>query len=71
LTPHNTTALARGFDVPAPNVVLVAARSARSVHRTTSGKVQRGSMREAFLADSLERVLHEDLEPALSRALTV
>lgn len=71
LTSAIKIAVARGFDVPAPNVVLVAARSARSVHRTTSGKVQRGSMREAFLADRLERVLHEDLEPALSRALTV
>ncbi|GEM33088.1 polyketide synthase [Nocardia neocaledoniensis NBRC 108232] len=64
-------AVARGFDVPAPNVVLLAARSARAVHRTTSGKVQRGSMRAAFLAHGLERVLHEDLEPALDRALTV
>ncbi|MFE3544495.1 fatty acyl-AMP ligase [Nocardia sp. NPDC059177] len=71
LTATIKIAVARGFEVPAPNVVLVAARSARAVHRTTSGKVQRGSMREAFLADRLERVLHEDLEPALSRSLTV
>lgn len=71
LTSAIKIAVARGFDVPAPNVVLVAARSARAVHRTTSGKVQRGSMREAFLAHRLERVLHEDLEPALDRALTV
>ncbi|MGW5439438.1 fatty acyl-AMP ligase [Nocardia asteroides] len=71
LTSAIKIAVTRGFDVPAPNVVLVAARSARAVHRTTSGKVQRGSMREAFLAHRLERVLHEDLEPALDRALTV
>ncbi|MFI5498701.1 fatty acyl-AMP ligase [Nocardia asteroides] len=71
LTSAIKVAVARGFEVPAPNVVLVAARSARSIHRTTSGKVQRGSMREAFLAHRLERVLHEDLEPALSRTLTV
>ncbi|MEU3012828.1 fatty acyl-AMP ligase [Nocardia asteroides] len=71
LTSAIKIAVARGFDVPAPNVVLVAARSARAVHRTTSGKIQRGSMREAFLAHRLERVLHEDLEPALDRALTV
>lgn len=71
LTSAIKIAVARGFDVPAPNVVLVAARSARAVHRTTSGKVQRGSMREAFLAHRLERVLHEDIEPALDRALTV
>ncbi|MET9213754.1 MULTISPECIES: fatty acyl-AMP ligase [unclassified Nocardia] len=71
LTSAIKIAVARGFDVPAPNVVLVAARSARSVHRTTSGKIQRGSMREAFLTHRLERVLHEDLEPALDHALTV
>ncbi|MFE6921156.1 fatty acyl-AMP ligase [Nocardia sp. NPDC057663] len=61
-------AVARGFDVPAPNVVLVATRS---VYRTTSGKIQRGAMREAFLADRLDGVLHEDLEPALTRTTTV
>ncbi|MEU2031204.1 fatty acyl-AMP ligase [Nocardia amamiensis] len=61
-------AVARGFDVAAPNVVLL---ESRSVHRTTSGKVQRSSMRESFLADRLESVLLEDLEPALSRSLTV
>ncbi|MFQ6394485.1 fatty acyl-AMP ligase [Nocardia sp. KC 131] len=61
-------AVARGFDVPAPNVVLV---ESRSVHRTTSGKVQRSSMRTAFLEHRIGSVLHEDLEPALSRSLTV
>ncbi|WP_067465317.1 fatty acyl-AMP ligase [Nocardia amamiensis] len=60
-------AVARGFDIAAPNVVLL---EPRSVHRTTSGKVQRSSMRESFLAERLESVLLEDLEPALSRALT-
>ncbi|WP_040787088.1 fatty acyl-AMP ligase [Nocardia pneumoniae] len=60
-------AVARGFEVAAPNVVLL---EPRSVHRTTSGKVQRGSMREAFLCDRVGGVLHEDLEPALSRSLT-
>jgi hypothetical protein len=54
--------------VPAPSVVLVAPRS---VHRTTSGKVQRSSMRQAFVQDRVEGVLHEDLEAALSRSVTV
>jgi acyl-CoA synthetase (AMP-forming)/AMP-acid ligase II len=68
LTSAIKLAVARGFDVPAPNVVLVAPRS---VHRTTSGKVQRGSMRAAFLEQRVEGVLHEDLEPALSRSLAI
>lgn len=68
LTSAIKLAVARGFDVPAPNVVLVAPRS---VHHTTSGKVQRSSMRAAFLQHRVEGVLHEDLEPALSRSLTV
>ncbi|WP_433202836.1 fatty acyl-AMP ligase [Nocardia sp. CA-107356] len=68
LTSAIKLAVARGFDIPAPNVVLVAPRS---VHRTTSGKVQRSSMRTAFLEHRVEGVLHEDLEPALSRSLTV
>lgn len=68
LTSAIKIAVARGFDVPAPNVVLV---ETRSVHHTTSGKVQRSSMRAAFLGDRIEGVLHEDLEPALSRSLTV
>ncbi|MFD0361346.1 fatty acyl-AMP ligase [Nocardia sp. GCM10030253] len=68
LTSAIKIAVARGFDVPAPNVVLV---DTRSVHHTTSGKVQRSSMRAAFLEDRLTGVLHEDLEPALSRSLTV
>ncbi|MET8654850.1 fatty acyl-AMP ligase, partial [Nocardia aurea] len=68
LTSTIKVAVARGFDVPAPNVVLV---ESRSVHRTTSGKVRRSSMREAFVDNSIATVLHEDLEPALSRSLTV
>ncbi|MFE9324764.1 fatty acyl-AMP ligase [Nocardia sp. NPDC052278] len=68
LTSSIKVAVARSFDVPAPNVVLV---ERRAVHRTTSGKVQRGSMRDAFLQHRIEGVLHEDLEPALNRALTV
>ncbi|MFE9789192.1 fatty acyl-AMP ligase [Nocardia salmonicida] len=67
LTSTIKIAVARGFDVPAPSVVLI---ESRSVHRTTSGKVQRASMREAFLDNSISTVLHEDLEPALSRSST-
>ncbi len=67
LTSAIKIAIARRFDVPAPNVVLVAPRS---VHRTTSGKVQRSSMRQAFIQDRVAGVLHEDLEPVLSRTLT-
>ncbi|ONM46407.1 fatty acyl-AMP ligase [Nocardia donostiensis] len=68
LTSAIKIAVARGFDIPAPNVVLV---EPRSVHRTTSGKVQRSSMRTALLQHRLDGVLHEDLEPALSRSLTI
>ncbi|WP_433733212.1 fatty acyl-AMP ligase [Nocardia sp. CA-129566] len=68
LTSSIKVAVARGFDVPAPNVVLV---ERRTVHHTTSGKVQRSSMRDAFLHNDLRGVLHEDLEPTLSRAPTV
>ncbi|MFI9412898.1 fatty acyl-AMP ligase [Nocardia gamkensis] len=67
LTSAIKVAVARGFDVPAPNVVLI---PPRSVHRTTSGKVQRSSMREAFVQDRVVGVLHEDLEPALRRSVT-
>ncbi|MGK8490393.1 fatty acyl-AMP ligase [Nocardia asiatica] len=68
LTSAIKIAVARGFDIAAPNVVLV---EPRSVPRTTSGKVQRAAMRESLLAHRVEGVLHEDLEPALSRSLTV
>lgn len=64
LTSAIKTAVAREFAVPAPNVVLV---EPRSVHRTTSGKVQRGSMRTALLHRRVDGVLHHDLEPAPSR----
>ncbi|MBF6100241.1 fatty acyl-AMP ligase [Nocardia cyriacigeorgica] len=64
LTSVIKTAVAREFAVPAPNVVLV---EPRSVHRTTSGKVQRGSMRTALLHRRVDGVLHQDLEPAPSR----
>lgn len=64
LTAVIKTAVAREFAVPAPNVVLV---EPRSVHRTTSGKVQRSSMRTALLHRRVDGVLHHDLEPAPSR----
>ncbi|WP_040866273.1 fatty acyl-AMP ligase [Nocardia exalbida] len=67
LTSAIKVAVSRGFDVPAPNVVLI---PPRSVHRTTSGKVQRSSMREAFVQDRVVGVLHEDLEPALRRSVS-
>jgi acyl-CoA synthetase (AMP-forming)/AMP-acid ligase II len=56
------THVARGFDVPVPSVVLV---GRHGVHRTTSGKVQRSSMRESFLRNRIDALLHEDIEPAL------
>ncbi|MFE4460552.1 fatty acyl-AMP ligase [Nocardia tengchongensis] len=56
--------VARGFDLPAPNVVLV---EHRAVHRTTSGKVQRNSMRSAFLGNVVDGVLHEEIEPSVQR----
>ncbi|UGT44215.1 fatty acyl-AMP ligase [Nocardia yamanashiensis] len=58
------TAIAEAFELPAPNVVLV---EHRSVHRTTSGKVQRNSMRSAFLDNTLDAVLHEEIEPSVRR----
>lgn len=64
LTALIKTAVAREFAVPAPNVVLV---EPCSVHRTTSGKVQRNSMRTALLHRRVDGVLHHDLEPAPSR----
>jgi acyl-CoA synthetase (AMP-forming)/AMP-acid ligase II len=54
--------VARTFAVLAPSVMLV---DRKSVHRTTSGKVQRRSMHAAFLDGSIEGVLHEDIDPAL------
>jgi acyl-CoA synthetase (AMP-forming)/AMP-acid ligase II len=51
------TAVARGFDIPAPSVVFV---NRAGIHLTTSGKVQRASMRDAFLKGELIDVIHEE-----------
>jgi acyl-CoA synthetase (AMP-forming)/AMP-acid ligase II len=51
------TAVARAFEVPAPSVVFV---NRSGIHLTTSGKVQRASMRAAFLKSELTDVLHEE-----------
>ncbi|MDP1848689.1 MAG: fatty acyl-AMP ligase [Solirubrobacteraceae bacterium] len=69
MTPEALTAqirgtVARAFDVPAPSVVLVK-RSA--VHRTTSGKVQRRSMLAAFMANGVEGLVCEAIDPAVQR----
>jgi hypothetical protein len=45
--------------------VVLVKRSA--VHRTTSGKVQRRSMLAAFMADSVDGVVFEAIDPAVSR----
>ena len=52
-------AVARHFEVPAPGVVFV---NRGGIHLTTSGKVQRASMRAAFLKGEVTDVVHE--EPA-------
>jgi acyl-CoA synthetase (AMP-forming)/AMP-acid ligase II len=49
-------AVSRGFDVLAPSVVFV---NRAGIHLTTSGKVQRASMRAALLNDELTDVVHE------------
>ncbi len=54
----------REFGVRAAGVVLL---RPGSVQRTTSGKIQRGAMRESFLAGGLA-ALHEDLDPAVRAA---
>jgi acyl-CoA synthetase (AMP-forming)/AMP-acid ligase II len=51
------TAVARDFEIPAPGVVFV---NRAGIHLTTSGKVQRASMREAFLKGELTDVVHEE-----------
>jgi acyl-CoA synthetase (AMP-forming)/AMP-acid ligase II len=51
------TAVARGFEIPAPRVVFV---NRAGIHLTTSGKVQRASMRDAFLKGELTDVVHEE-----------
>ena len=43
------------FDVPAPGVVFV---ERGGIHMTTSGKVQRASMRAAYLNSELSDVVH-------------
>ena len=53
-------AVSRHFDVPAPDVVLV---DRRGVHRTTSGKVQRRSMRTSFLENRIHPLLHQKHAP--------
>jgi acyl-CoA synthetase (AMP-forming)/AMP-acid ligase II len=50
-------AVARAFEVPAPGVVFV---NRAGIHLTTSGKVQRASMRAAFLNGELTDVIHEE-----------
>jgi acyl-CoA synthetase (AMP-forming)/AMP-acid ligase II len=61
ITARLTTALA----IPARNVVLV---RRGGVRRTTSGKIERTTMRQLFLAGSLP-VLHAALDPAVVRML--
>jgi acyl-CoA synthetase (AMP-forming)/AMP-acid ligase II len=51
------TAVARAFEVPAPTVVFI---DRAGIHLTTSGKVQRASMRAAFLKGELTDVVHEE-----------
>jgi acyl-CoA synthetase (AMP-forming)/AMP-acid ligase II len=51
------TAVARDFDLPAPGVVFV---KRAGIHLTTSGKVQRASMRTAFLNAELTDVVHQE-----------
>jgi acyl-CoA synthetase (AMP-forming)/AMP-acid ligase II len=58
-------AVARSFEIPAPSVVLV---GRDGVHLTTSGKVQRASMRTAFLRRELADVLHETVDDAIAIA---
>jgi acyl-CoA synthetase (AMP-forming)/AMP-acid ligase II len=52
------SAVARGFDIPAPGVVFV---DRAGIHLTTSGKVQRASMRTAYLNAELTDVVHESI----------
>jgi acyl-CoA synthetase (AMP-forming)/AMP-acid ligase II len=52
---------ARAFEMAAPSVVFV---NRAGIHLTTSGKVQRASMRAAFMAGELTDVVHESVDPA-------
>lgn len=63
LTTQVRAAVVRAFDLPAPDVVLV---DRRGVHRTTSGKVQRRSMRKSFLENRIS-ALHECVDPSVQR----
>ena len=56
-------AVARGFDIAAPSVVLV---GRTGIHLTTSGKVQRASMRAAFLNNELTNILHASIDAAVA-----
>lgn len=56
-------ALARTFGIPAPSVVFV---KRAGIHLTTSGKVQRSSMKSAFLAGALTDVVHTSVDAALT-----
>lgn len=51
------TAVARGFEIPAPGVVFV---ERAGIHLTTSGKVQRASMRAALMKGELTDVVYEE-----------
>jgi len=53
------SAVARGFEIPAPRVVFV---KRAGIHLTTSGKVQRASMRAAFLNAELTDVVHDSTD---------
>ena len=53
------SAVARGFEIPAPTVVFV---DRAGIHLTTSGKVQRASMRAAFLNAELTDVVHDSTD---------
>jgi acyl-CoA synthetase (AMP-forming)/AMP-acid ligase II len=53
------SAVARGFEIPAPAVVFV---DRAGIHLTTSGKVQRASMRAAFLNAELTDVVHDSTD---------
>jgi len=60
-------AVARTFEVAAPSVVLV---KRGGVHRTTSGKVQRASMLASFLDNTIDGLLHADVDPVVERVRT-
>jgi acyl-CoA synthetase (AMP-forming)/AMP-acid ligase II len=53
------SAVASGFEIPAPRVVFV---NRGGIHLTTSGKVQRASMRAAFLNAELTDVVHDSTD---------